>query len=293
MTPGAPHAEKMHVKFARTTCMLHGTVQQSGVTCTVVYPPAAAQHQDLRCTICISLTVSHCLRTSAQHHQLWHVQHEIHDIERSIRLVYSNPLLQAMPHAHKISKACSIDIDTLCKGRPRADIYVGTTSELDQYTHQLSHRDASELKILPLQIVWRCDATAKAEVAPKRTDHTGCNVTGTHHARAAACRQVNVPLPLLDQLASAAASSEPPLLIHISTDQVYSGGHQMNAETGPAEPVNAYGRQKLAAEEAIRQRWPKHVILRSSLIYGRRVAASGAEPPLFVQDTVRCPTRAF
>jgi hypothetical protein len=58
------------------------------------------------------------------------------------------------------------------------------------------------------------------------------------------------------------------LLVQLSTDQVYDGHHAVYTEGDEAKPVNAYGRQKLDFEREIVRSWPRHRILRSSLIYG-------------------------
>ncbi|KAK9837139.1 hypothetical protein WJX81_005845 [Elliptochloris bilobata] len=85
----------------------------------------------------------------------------------------------------------------------------------------------------------------------------------------AAARAVNVPHKLLDSLKRhAAASGARPLLIQLSSDQVYAGTKAYWTEDDACEPVNAYGRTKLEAERVIHRRWPEHCILRSSIIYG-------------------------
>ena len=57
-------------------------------------------------------------------------------------------------------------------------------------------------------------------------------------------------------------------LIQISTDYVFDGAspipYDENAATGP---INAYGRSKLAGEEAVRRDAPDHLILRTSWVY--------------------------
>ena len=61
------------------------------------------------------------------------------------------------------------------------------------------------------------------------------------------------------------------LLVHFSTDYVFDGAKAgaYTEEDTPA-PVNAYGRSKLAGDEAIRESGCDHAILRSSWIYGSR-----------------------
>ncbi len=62
-------------------------------------------------------------------------------------------------------------------------------------------------------------------------------------------------------------------LIHISTDSIFNGRADdphppPYDESAPPSPVNEYGRAKAAAEAIVRQH-PNHVIIRTSLIYGR------------------------
>ena len=105
-------------------------------------------------------------------------------------------------------------------------------------------------------------------------------------------RAVNVPTALLRALTQL-RDSEPtdssaaqPLLIHISTDQVYSGKERLSAERTCPAPVNVYGETKLAAERAVQAAWPRHVILRSSIIYGPQTSQPVSRA-LFVQFVVR------
>ncbi|WPD24751.1 MAG: dTDP-4-dehydrorhamnose reductase [Candidatus Electrothrix scaldis] len=60
-------------------------------------------------------------------------------------------------------------------------------------------------------------------------------------------------------------------LIHISTDYVFSGNKlvpEPYTEQDPVEPLSAYGRSKLAGEQAIAQRMDDFLILRTSWLYG-------------------------
>ncbi|KAL0051399.1 hypothetical protein WJX82_006672 [Trebouxia sp. C0006] len=82
-------------------------------------------------------------------------------------------------------------------------------------------------------------------------------------------RALNVPTKLLDALdMHKLIHQRDPLLIQLSTDQVYDGSKANWRETDKCHPVNAYGRTKLEAEQLIQDRWPNHVILRSSIIFG-------------------------
>merc|ERR1719433_130678 len=80
-------------------------------------------------------------------------------------------------------------------------------------------------------------------------------------------QKINCPLPLINALKRATPK---PLLIHFSTDHVWDGGNLSGIydTTYPLSPVNVYGKSKAAFERLIREKWPMHVILRSSVIYG-------------------------
>lgn len=61
------------------------------------------------------------------------------------------------------------------------------------------------------------------------------------------------------------------LLVHYSTDYVFDGTSQRPyVETDTPNPVNAYGRSKLAGEKAIHGAASAHLILRASWIYSDR-----------------------
>lgn len=61
------------------------------------------------------------------------------------------------------------------------------------------------------------------------------------------------------------------LLVHYSTDYVFDGSKPAAyTEADPTCPVNTYGRTKLAGEEAIRASGCRHLILRTSWVYGMR-----------------------
>jgi dTDP-4-dehydrorhamnose reductase len=60
-------------------------------------------------------------------------------------------------------------------------------------------------------------------------------------------------------------------LVHLSTDVVFAGRPEPYRETDSREPVNAYGRAKADAEDAVRASCPSGVLIRTSLLYGTDV----------------------
>lgn len=70
------------------------------------------------------------------------------------------------------------------------------------------------------------------------------------------------------RLAEATARRGIPL-VHVSTDYVFDGSKPTPyTEDDPTAPVNTYGASKAAGEEAVRAANPRHVILRTSWVYG-------------------------
>jgi dTDP-4-dehydrorhamnose reductase len=60
-------------------------------------------------------------------------------------------------------------------------------------------------------------------------------------------------------------------LIHISTDYVFNGKAQTPyREQDAADPLGVYGRSKWEGEEAVRSRLARHIIVRTSWLYGSR-----------------------
>lgn len=91
-------------------------------------------------------------------------------------------------------------------------------------------------------------------------------------------------------------------LIHLSTDYVFSGEKNTPyLENDMVNPLNVYGQSKLVGEEAIRQHWDKHIILRLSGIFSSQGQnfvktilrlANEKEELRIVNDQVTCPTSA-
>lgn len=102
-------------------------------------------------------------------------------------------------------------------------------------------------------------------------------------------------------LAEACGAADIPL-IHMSTDYVFDGTKPVPyTEDDPPAPVSVYGASKLAGEETVRSRCPRHVILRTSWLYsmhGNNFAstilrlANEQDRLRIVGDQFGCPTLA-
>jgi len=92
------------------------------------------------------------------------------------------------------------------------------------------------------------------------------------------------------------------LLVHYSTDYVFDGAKTTPyVETDPTGPLGAYGRTKLAGDQAIQQSGCSHLIFRLCWVYGSRGhnfmltmqrLAREREKLRVVRDQIGCPTTA-
>jgi len=74
---------------------------------------------------------------------------------------------------------------------------------------------------------------------------------------------------LAPEVLSRACAAMDALLVHYSTDYVFDGSGQTPwLETDATGPLNVYGRSKLAGEQGIAKQGARHVIFRTSWVYG-------------------------
>ena len=101
-------------------------------------------------------------------------------------------------------------------------------------------------------------------------------------------------------IVSKAARTSGTVLIYVSTDYVFSGAkHAAYRETDRVHPLSVYGRTKLEGEEFVRKLLKKHIIIRTSWLFGTgrdnfitNVMAWAKEKECFsiVCDKYACPT---
>jgi len=114
-------------------------------------------------------------------------------------------------------------------------------------------------------------------------------------ADAASAFAINAEAP--DVLAKAAAELDIPI-IHLSTDYVFGGCQQTPyRETDTPDPINVYGRSKVAGEQAVAQA-RRHCVVRTTWVYSpfggflsaARAQAAETGEARVVSDQVACPT---
>jgi dTDP-4-dehydrorhamnose reductase len=99
---------------------------------------------------------------------------------------------------------------------------------------------------------------------------------------------------------AAAAAEVGASIVHPSTDYVFDGtSREPYVESDPTNPINAYGRSKLAGEHAVAAANPSHFVVRTSWLFGaggRNFVetmlglAQERGYVLVVRDQVGCPT---
>ncbi|HKJ23660.1 MAG TPA: dTDP-4-dehydrorhamnose reductase [Myxococcota bacterium] len=161
--------------------------------------------------------------------------------------------------------------------------------------HELVRRDLPELDLADAGAVSACLDESGVELVINAAAFTDVDRAETDTA---AAERGNVEIPRV--LAGATAAREIPL-VHVSTDYVFDGqaDHPYLESDRPA-PFNAYGRTKLAGEEAVRADNPRHFIVRTAWLYstgGRNFAltmlgAAARGEVRVVDDQTGCPTYA-
>ena len=141
-------------------------------------------------------------------------------------------------------------------------------SELNRLLGKLGEVVAPERKDLDLLDpgqIRRLMQQAKPQLVVNAAAYTAVDAAETDQASVLA---TNAEGP---QLLALAAKRLGAVLVHFSTDYVFDGSKNAPyLETDPANPINAYGRTKLAGEQAIRDSGVTHLIFRTSWVYATR-----------------------
>jgi dTDP-4-dehydrorhamnose reductase len=173
-------------------------------------------------------------------------------------------------------------------------------SELNRLLPQLGEvitPERNELDLRDAEKIREVMRNAKPQLLVNAAAYTAVDAAETDEANASA---VNAQAP---GLLASEAKKIGALVVHFSTDYVFDGAKKAPyLETDQPNPLSAYGRTKLAGEEAIRDSGAAHLIFRTSWVYathGRNFLltmlrlASEREELKIVADQVGAPTCAF
>jgi len=138
-------------------------------------------------------------------------------------------------------------------------------SELNRLLPKLGHVIApgrNELDLREPEKIRQVMLSTKPQLVVNAAAYTAVDAAETDEANALA---VNAEAPrLLAQEAKKIGAT----LVHFSTDYVFDGSKKTPyVETDLPNPLSAYGRTKLAGEEAIRDSGAAHLIFRTSWVY--------------------------
>jgi dTDP-4-dehydrorhamnose reductase len=154
--------------------------------------------------------------------------------------------------------------------------------------------DSSQLDLTDADAIRRVVAQIKPSIIVNPAAHTAVDKAESESDRAYALNAI-APGILAEEAEKLGA-----LLVHYSTDYVFDGsGEQARVETDATGPLNVYGASKLAGEQVIQANCSKHLIFRTSWVYGARGAnflltmrkLMGERPELkIVADQIGAPT---
>ena len=138
-------------------------------------------------------------------------------------------------------------------------------SELDRLLPKLGEVIAPDRKDLDLrepEKIRQIMRDVKPQLLVNAAAYTAVDTAETDQANALA---INAEGPRLLALEAKKLGA---MLVHFSTDYVFDGSKKAPyVETDPPNPLNAYGRTKLAGEQAIRNSGAAHLIFRTSWVY--------------------------
>ena len=121
---------------------------------------------------------------------------------------------------------------------------------------------SQQLDITDARAVRKAVLESEAAVVVNAAAYTAVDKAESEEARAFAVNRDGTA-----NLAAACAETDIPF-IHVSTDYVFDGSKASPyTEMDPVHPVSVYGASKEAGEQALRDTWPRHIILRTAWVY--------------------------
>ena len=127
--------------------------------------------------------------------------------------------------------------------------------------------DSQRLDLSDADAIRRAVAEVRPRIIVNPAAHTAVDKAESEPDKARALNAV-APGVLAEEAEKLGA-----LLVHYSTDYVFDGsGETPWREDDATGPLNVYGATKLAGEQAIRERCRRHLIFRTSWVYGARGA---------------------
>jgi dTDP-4-dehydrorhamnose reductase len=125
--------------------------------------------------------------------------------------------------------------------------------------------DRCELDLLSPDSVRRAIRSARPQLIVNAAAYTAVDAAEKDESKAYA---INAEAPAL---LAAEAKRLNALLVHYSTDYVFDGAKRSPyCETDETNPLNVYGKSKLAGEEAIRASGASYLIFRTAWVYANR-----------------------
>jgi dTDP-4-dehydrorhamnose reductase len=156
--------------------------------------------------------------------------------------------------------------------------------------------DRTELDLREPEQIRQIMRNANPQLIVNAAAYTAVDAAETDEANALA---VNADAPRLLALEARKTGA---MLVHFSTDYVFDGSTKAPyEETDPTNPINVYGKTKLAGEQAVRSSGVPHLIFRIAWIYATRGRnflltilrlATECEELKIVRDQVGAPTCA-
>ena len=160
--------------------------------------------------------------------------------------------------------------------KPMRVLLIGRQGQLAQAVIKLAATSGIDCDAIGRPIIDLADAATTGPVLSAQLSGEGkpdivintaayTNVDAAENDQEAAAR-INAVAP--GEIAAACAEADIPL-IHISTDYVYAGENDRALlETDTTAPTSVYSQTKLDGEKAVAANWHKHVIIRTSWLYG-------------------------